>query len=83
MGGGAGKFDDHGDATGRPEAERPLRLAVCPHDVYRLTLGDATLHLSEDELAALGRAIHVMAGRHPTLLGKLIAAAVEEDRGGR
>ena len=77
MGGGAGESDFHDDA-----AARPLRLAICPDGVYRMTLGGATLHLSEDELAALGRAIHVMAGRHPTLLGKLIAAAVEDDRGG-
>ena len=76
MGGGPDE-SDLGDAS-----ERPLRLSRCPHGVYGLAVGDVTLRLTEDELAALGRAIHVMAGRHPALLGKLIAAAVGDDRGG-
>jgi hypothetical protein len=63
-------------AGGTPEASGtpgPIRLALCPYGTFHLTLGGVTLHLTEEELAMLGRAIHVMAGRHPTLLQRLIA----------
>ena len=56
-----------------------VRLVQCAHGAYHLTVGGATLHLSEAELALLGRAIHVMAGRHPALLEKLINAALGDD----
>ena len=56
----------------------PVRLQPCGDGGYRLTVGGATVCLDEHELALLGRAIHVMAGRRPGLLEKLIAAAVDD-----
>jgi hypothetical protein len=56
-----------------------VRLMHCPHGAYHLTIGGVTLHLTEAELALLGRAIHVMAGRKPTLLEKLIARAIDDE----
>ena len=58
----------------------PVRLQPCGDGGYRLTVGGVTLCLDEHELALLGRAIHVMAGRRPGLLEKLIASAVDEPR---
>jgi hypothetical protein len=59
-----------------------VRLMHCPHGAYHLTVGGVTLHLTEGELALLGRAIHVMAGRKPALLEKLIAQSIDDERGG-
>lgn len=61
----------------------PVRLQPCGDGGYRLTVGGATVCLSEKELALLGRAIHVMAGRRPGLLQELIASAVDGDDGRR
>lgn len=66
-----------GNRTG--DGDVPVRLVLCPHGAYHLNVGGVTLHLTEAELALLGRAIHVMAGRRPALLEKLIAGAVGDD----
>jgi hypothetical protein len=58
-----------------------VRLVHCPHGAYHLTVGGVTLHLTEAELALLGRAIHVMAGRKPALLERLIAQSIDDERG--
>jgi hypothetical protein len=55
-----------------------VRLQPCQDGGYRLTVGGAAVCLSEDDLALLGRAIHVMAARRPGLMGKLIAGAVDD-----
>jgi hypothetical protein len=65
-----------GDASDRGAT---VQLAPCPRGCYDLTVGGATLHLTETELALLGRAIHVMAGRKPSLLEKLIAETIADE----
>ena len=55
---------------------RAVRLLRCGHGGYHLAAGGVTVQLSEAELALLGRAIHVMAGRHPSLLRRLLDAAL-------
>ena len=57
----------------------PIRLAICTDGAYQLTVGGTSVRLNEADLAMLGRAIHVMAGRRPALLGKLIAATLGDD----
>lgn len=64
---------------GALEGGAGVRLVHCAHGAYHLTVGGVTLHLTEAELALLGRAIHVMAGRKPALLEKLIAGAVGDE----
>ena len=56
-----------------------VRLERCADGAYLLTVGGVTLRLAEAELALLGRAIHVMAGRHPSLLQRLITEALGDD----
>jgi hypothetical protein len=63
-------------AGGGSDGSLAVRLAPCPQGGYCLTVGGATVCLSEAELALLGRAIHVMAGRRPSLLEKLIAETI-------
>ena len=67
---------------GPPGSGSPVRLLRCPHGAYFLTVGQATLHLSEEELSLVGRALHAMAGRQPTLLARLAAHWVEQRPGG-
>ena len=69
---------ERGEAASGGAERGPVRLRPCGDSGYRLTVGGATVCLSEDELALLGRAIHVMAGRRPALLEKLIAGAVDD-----
>ena len=54
-----------------------VRLMLCPHGTYFLSIGHATLHLNEEELSLVGQAIHEMASRHPTLFAKLAVHLVE------
>ena len=57
-------------------AEPPhVRLIRCHHGAYHLTVGAATLRLTEDEVAFVARAIRAMSQSHPTLRAK----ALEED----
>jgi hypothetical protein len=52
-----------GDGDGGPH----VRLVLCPHGTYHLTVGMATLRLSEVELAFVARAILAMGRSHPSL----------------
>ncbi len=55
------------------EANAPtIRLGRCSHGSYHLAVGATTLHLSEDELSSISRAINELAARQPTLLGKML-----------
>lgn len=48
-----------------------VRLLLCQHGRYYLTVGNVTLSLSERELAYVGRAIASMAQSRPALDGLL------------
>lgn len=59
-----------------------VRLMLCPHGTYFLSIGNATLHLNEAELGLLGNAIHEMASRQPPLLARLAVHLLGQGHGG-
>lgn len=49
-----------------------VRVLRCEHGTNFLAIGFLQLALTDDELVLLGRAIHVLSYRHPSLQRKLI-----------